>query len=537
MSVPFSNLGGVILKKCKRILCFLFAALLSFVNFIPVYASEGGGGSSGGAGASQAISYGLLNIGIAPSPDAIRKVAESSAMADYVANGVPYTTSEKDGKTYMSFDSDFWHALYDTAMDTMQTDIGYSYYGSTVTLERILNLYSLSPDMYKYYSDLLSGTNVFLLNPTYLKQYATLDSKKYYYYFYYSSSTATKPTAIYRYDPVTKTESKGGDGFYLNTAGPPTSNSAVGKFNISDVWGCYCPDLLVFNNLNSLNKYLVGSPAAYIGSRAYNFNPDINISINKEVYETYDWSTVNNSTYQTINNTVSESSGESYITPEEIQTIVDTNINKILDALDSVNENLDDVLHNLDALIAQITASGQNQSAWLAKIYTLLSERLDGSGSGGSGGDITFPPDLSEKLDAILAELVLSNTKLDSIIDNMGALEDAIEQNGGTDNFILGIFNKFQDVGKEAQQRFPTSIPWDLMITFKKLAATPETPHFEFHIKVERFGIDVPLKLDLEQFASLSKASRAFLSLTFLLYLMTLTRKLFLDGGGAKNVG
>ncbi|MSA03717.1 hypothetical protein GKG47_20140 [Lactonifactor sp. BIOML-A3] len=530
------------MKKCKRILCFLIAALLAVMNFSLVYASEGGGGSSGGAGASSAIDYGLAQMGVTASPEIREQIRNSDYMQKY-SEGVSYKEVEKDGKKYIQFDSAYWGDLHNAALDAMRNSAGCSMgvssgifpNGKLCTPESFLEMWTtITPSQYATLLSFLKGKNVLFMKDYSTWYFYILDTSKYYYSHYASSSSSY----IQAYDPVTNSTFSYGDLYSINFKeatcylGPFSHNYK--NFNNNNVSYYYLPTLKIFSSPAKVNSY-INKSSMYAIDNFYNFDVNAQYSISKNMFETNNWETVQNTTYNSVTNNISEVNSNASITPDELQGIVDAGIGKILEALDSINDNLDDVVQNLDDLLSAITASGNNQVAWLAKIYNLLAERLDGSG--GSGGDIAFPPDLSEKLDAILAELVLSNTKLDSIIDNMSDLEDAIEQSGGANNFLLGLFNKFKDVGKEAQQRFPTSIPWDLMIVLKKLAATPETPKFDFAIKIERYGIDVPLTLDLEQFAPLSKASRALLSLTFVLFLMTMTRKLFLDGGGAKNVG
>lgn len=95
------------------------------------------------------------------------------------------------------------------------------------------------------------------------------------------------------------------------------------------------------------------------------------------------------------------------------------------------------------------------------------------------------------------------------------------------------IFDAFKsrssDTANKAKDKFPTSIPWDVAMILNAMSAEPEQLKFTLPIKVQSFGIDEAITIDLssEEWEKLAKTCRYLLSITFILFLIQLTRKLF----------
>lgn len=97
---------------------------------------------------------------------------------------------------------------------------------------------------------------------------------------------------------------------------------------------------------------------------------------------------------------------------------------------------------------------------------------------------------------------------LEDIADNVPAVADSLADIGGT-----------------LKTKFPFSIPWDIYYILNGLATTPKAPYFELPLKVERYGIDETIIVDMSRFQVLSDLSRSIFSMLFMIVLINLTIK------------
>lgn len=98
---------------------------------------------------------------------------------------------------------------------------------------------------------------------------------------------------------------------------------------------------------------------------------------------------------------------------------------------------------------------------------------------------------------------------------------------------VLELFqDRSQQAANQAKEKFPTSIPWDIAMVLNAMAAEPKELKFELPIKVESFHINESISVDLtaDEWEKLAKTCRYLLSVTFILYLIHLSRKLFIKG-------
>lgn len=163
-----------------------------------------------------------------------------------------------------------------------------------------------------------------------------------------------------------------------------------------------------------------------------------------------------------------------------------------------------------------------------------------GSGSGGSsgGGNIT-DTELYDFLTKLWNE---SDKKFDKMIDLLEANNKYQKKLVDSLNDIKAIlvteavFNAFKDrssqTADKAKDKFPTSIPWDVAMVLNAMSAEPEQLKFSLPIQVKSIGINETIDIDLssEEWEKLAKTCRYLLSITFILFLIHLTRKMF--GGG-----
>ena len=92
-------------------------------------------------------------------------------------------------------------------------------------------------------------------------------------------------------------------------------------------------------------------------------------------------------------------------------------------------------------------------------------------------------------------------------------------------DYVPTLADSFTDLGNGLKTKFPFSIPWDIHYILSGLATTPKAPRFELPLKVERYGIDETIVVDMARFQVLSDLSRSIFSLLFAMVLINLTIK------------
>lgn len=164
---------------------------------------------------------------------------------------------------------------------------------------------------------------------------------------------------------------------------------------------------------------------------------------------------------------------------------------------------------DLGTSLSDIGVSVGNIEQYLKDISSQLKDLLgdDGSGGGGSLFDrlIDF---LFRTLSNLLADLLGDVIK--TIIGDLGK--------------VTGPAKGLADA---AQTKFPTSIPWDIIAIIGVMSAEPECPKFEIPFSVPRLGINETIKIDLSKADKVAELSRKMLTVTFLLFLVVQTRKLY----------
>lgn len=92
-------------------------------------------------------------------------------------------------------------------------------------------------------------------------------------------------------------------------------------------------------------------------------------------------------------------------------------------------------------------------------------------------------------------------------------------------DYVPTLADSLTDMGDGLKKKFPFSIPWDIHYILSGLATTPKAPRFELPLKVERYGIDETIVVDMARFQVLSDLSRSIFSLLFAMVLINLTIK------------
>lgn len=74
------------------------------------------------------------------------------------------------------------------------------------------------------------------------------------------------------------------------------------------------------------------------------------------------------------------------------------------------------------------------------------------------------------------------------------------------------------------ETKFPFCIPFDLRNAFSILEEERDAPRFSWNMKIDRFGIDETLEIDLSRFDSVAEIFRILMLLTYIVGLIILTR-------------
>lgn len=298
----------------------------------------------------------------------------------------------------------------------------------------------------------------------------------------------------------------------------------------------YGQPIQVFNSLAELYDYVSNKPTAYYTSEYYNKTYQ-DITLNQETIKNYTTENVQN-IYNTINNNAGDA-----LTADELQKIIDDTVSSELDkingSLDDVNDNLKGVNAALEKILKSLDKSGEElktQTSWLEKIYKVL-KHMDET-------------------------LLVISSDLDEILEDDGLLDQQTSISSLTavlNIFLYGVPEPEEEPapasvyyddssGEYVEEpvvlsaryasrsgggvvglmfdKFPFCVPWDVYYCFLSLAETPEAPHFTFPFVIDSMGFRYEFNFNLSRFSMLSELSRMFLTLTFVVYMTHLTKKI-----------
>lgn len=292
----------------------------------------------------------------------------------------------------------------------------------------------------------------------------------------------------------------------------------------------------VFNSMADLYNYVKGKPTAYYTSDYYNKTYN-DITLNQETIKNYTTQNVQN-----IYNTVNNNAGDA-LSSDELQSIIDSTVaaelDKINGSLDDVNDSLKGVNAALDKILKSLDKSGEElktQTSWLEKIYKVL-KHMDET-------LLVISSDLDEILedDGLLDQQtsILSLTAVLNIF--LYGIPEPEEEPAPASVFYDDLSGEYveEPVVLSARyasrsgggviglmfDKFPFCVPWDVYYCFLSLAETPEAPHFTFPFVIDSMGFRYEFNFNLSRFSMLSELSRMFLTLTFVVYMTHLTKKI-----------
>lgn len=216
-------------------------------------------------------------------------------------------------------------------------------------------------------------------------------------------------------------------------------------------------------------------------------------------------------------------------------SLTDTNtlLQKILDKLTEFSTN-----H--DKLAKTITGYIEKNDGKLEEILIAIQALSDGKTETEQNGckyDFTalskYLTDLwnnsDKKFDEMVKLLEENNKYQQKLVDSLNEIKALLIADTVMDFFK----DRSQETAEKAKDKFPTSIPWDISLVLNSMSAEPKNPKFSLPIKIESFKINETIDIDLstEEWEKLAKTCRYILSVTFILFLIHLSRKLFSNGG------
>lgn len=134
-----------------------------------------------------------------------------------------------------------------------------------------------------------------------------------------------------------------------------------------------------------------------------------------------------------------------------------------------------------------------------------------------------------KKFDEMVKLLEENNKYQQKLVDSLNEIKALLIADTVMDFFK----DRSQETAEKAKDKFPTSIPWDISFVLNSMSAEPKNPKFSLPIKIESFKINETIDIDLstDDWEKLAKTCRYILSVTFILFLIHLSRKLFSNGG------
>lgn len=291
---------------------------------------------------------------------------------------------------------------------------------------------------------------------------------------------------------------------------------------------CAFGPMKIFYSYADFRRWALGAQSTvYISNQYINYKPTSTIINASKISQVVKQEVVKN-VYNESTTNITEAGGETGLTQNQVQDIVDQAVEKVLAALPTPTPIV-------TPTPAPTTTpggggsggeSGGDSSGLLQKIYDqllIMSEKV----TSGFEDTVKAIKDIKTGcgngfVGSLLGSAIggLADDIVDKLLNEKETVKDAAES----------IVKTFTPLVEASKTKFPTCLPWDLVAVFRVLSAEPETPVFKIPFKVESIGFDYELTLDLKDFDTLSKLTRAFLALSFLVVLMKFTLDL-VEGG------
>lgn len=173
-------------------------------------------------------------------------------------------------------------------------------------------------------------------------------------------------------------------------------------------------------------------------------------------------------------------------------------------------------------------------NSWLKKIYLKVCQIYAKMKAAVEEAEDVALTKIQESLDEIIVQLkkIKHWAAVDTVIDGVDAVADWLDLiydvlKNGAGSAVTALSSALQDSADLMSQKFPFSIPWDILFFVSVLSAEPETPHFEIPFNFEYpaldLSVDYTMELDFTPLQWLSDLSRLLLSMTYAVGLMKKT--------------
>ncbi len=134
-----------------------------------------------------------------------------------------------------------------------------------------------------------------------------------------------------------------------------------------------------------------------------------------------------------------------------------------------------------------------------------------------------------KKLDDVIKLLEENNSYQEKLLSSLNDIKALLVADTVLDTFK----NRSSETADKAKEKFPLSIPWDVAMVINTMCAEPKTPVIRCPVVINSLSIREEIVIDLtdKEWEKLAETCRSLLSVTFVLYLVHLTRKMFFHGG------
>lgn len=217
-----------------------------------------------------------------------------------------------------------------------------------------------------------------------------------------------------------------------------TSSSNYIYDGTNPIYFCVGRDVMIFNSLADCSQYYDLRSSAYIASDS----PQSVVSLALETLKNTDWSNLSNTLWQTFETEVKDSQALGVMAQSDFQQILDDNFTALDESIGAANEGSINS-ESLDKILEQITADGERQTSWLAKIYALLEAYLQGMVE--NDPEVESPTDSSvvEKLEE--QKEVLENNAKEQLEQDKLQHEENKTFFGGVTDFFDSFFDNLID--------------------------------------------------------------------------------------------
>lgn len=217
-----------------------------------------------------------------------------------------------------------------------------------------------------------------------------------------------------------------------------------------------------------------------------------------------------------------------------------TDFSKITDLLQKILDKLTEFSSNHDTLAKTIIGYIEKNDGKLDEIIVAINALADGKTEEEKNGckyDFTALSEFmttlwnesDKKFDKMVELLEENNKYQQKLVNSLNEIKALL-----VTQTIMDLFkDRSSETANKAKDKFPTSIPWDIALVLNSMSAEPEQLKFSLPIKIDSFKINETIDIDLSsgEWEKLATTCRYILSITFILFLIHLSRKLFSNGG------